>query len=62
MDLKILTYNISHGLGLDKVIDVKRQAELIKSLTPDIACIQEIDVLSNRTLQIDEIAILSKYS
>ena len=62
MDFKILTYNISHGLGLDKVIDVKRQAELIKSLEPDVACIQEIDVLSNRTLQIDEISILSKYT
>ena len=60
MDLKILTYNIAHGVGLDGKLDVKRQAELIKEYSPDIACIQEIDVYSKRTNQIDEISIMAE--
>ena len=42
-NLKIMTYNIRHGEGLDGVQDLSRAAEIIKAQAPDLCGLQEID-------------------
>ena len=36
MLIKIVTFNIAHGKGLDGVVDVERQANLVNEYKPDI--------------------------
>ena len=52
--LKILTYNIKHGYGMDGVVDLSRAAALIKSLDPDLVALQEIDKSTERTKRVDQ--------
>lgn len=47
--LRLLTYNIKHGLGLDGVEDLERAAELIRELKPDLVALQEIDQGAERS-------------
>ena len=42
-NLKIMTYNIRHGLGMDGILDLSRAAEIIKAQAPDLCGLQEID-------------------
>lgn len=60
MILKIITFNVAHGKGMDGVIDVKRQADLIKSYNPDIVFIQEIDMYTKRVGDMNQIREFSK--
>lgn len=58
-DLKVMTYNVHNGVGLDKVRDHARIGELIKAQKPDVVAIQEVDSLTNRSgrlLVLNEIA------
>lgn len=43
MNLKIMSYNIRHGVGLDTVLDLSRSAKIIKSQNPDLCGLQEVD-------------------
>ncbi len=36
MILKIITFNVAHGRGMDGKVDLQRQAEVIKEYKPDI--------------------------
>lgn len=36
MILKIITFNVAHGKGMDGIVDLQRQAEVIKNYNPDI--------------------------
>ncbi len=42
-NLKIMSYNIRHGEGLDTVLDLSRSAKIIKSLALDLCGLQEVD-------------------
>ena len=60
MIIKIITFNIAHGRGLDGIIDIERQAELVNRYKPDIVFLQEIDMYTKRAgerNQIREFAI-----
>jgi len=57
--LRILAYNIRHGLGMDDSVDLERSARLINSLEPDIVTLQEIDNGTERTGNVDQAAILA---
>src|SRR3954447_16208752 len=46
---RAMTYNIHHGEGLDRKIDLVRIAELIKRERADIVALQEVDKGVERT-------------
>ncbi len=41
--LRVVTYNIQHGRGLDGVVDLERAAAVLRQLDPDIVALQEVD-------------------
>lgn len=47
--VKMMSYNIHNGIGLDEVTDYSRIGEMIKSHTPDVVAIQEIDSATTRS-------------
>lgn len=47
--LRIVSYNIRHGLGMDGRIDLERVAEVISKAKPDLAAIQEVDRFCERS-------------
>ena len=60
MSLRIMTYNIRHGAGMDNVVDLDRQAAVIRDATPDIVGLQEVDSCVKRSGYIPEAAILGE--
>lgn len=40
---RVVTYNIRAGLGLDGMRSIRRIAEVLAPLNPDIVCLQEVD-------------------
>lgn len=53
MTLRVMTYNIHHGEGLDGKVDLLRIAELIKRERADIVALQEVDKGTQRTAHRD---------
>ncbi len=47
--IKVMSYNIRHGLGLDTILDLSRSAQVISSEAPDICGLQEIDNYCTRS-------------
>ena len=58
MTLRLMTYNIRHGAGMDDVIDLDRQANVIRDATPDVVGLQEVDSCVKRSGYIPEAAVL----
>lgn len=58
--LRVLTYNIHHGEGTDKVFDYERLAGVIKKLKPDIVALQEVDFGTERASGVDQAKRLAK--
>lgn len=50
---RVMTYNIHHGEGLDRKVDLLRIAELIKREKADIVALQEVDKGTQRTARRD---------
>ena len=46
--LRLTSYNIQHGEGLDKKIDHARQAKILRKAHADFAAIQEVDSVTKR--------------
>src|SRR5947209_8634714 len=57
--LRVMTYNIHVGVGMDKKLDVQRIAEVINQEKPDLVGLQEVDRGVKRTEGKDEIAELA---
>jgi len=57
--LRVMTYNIHHGRGMDGVIDLKRIAAVIKAAEPDLVALQEVDQGVERTGRVDQPAVLA---
>lgn len=51
--IRVMTYNIHHGAGLDGKVDLLRIAEFIKSQGADIVALQEVDKGVERTARRD---------
>ena len=52
--LRVLTWNIHHGQGLDDALDLRRIAGVISSSDPDIVCLQEVDRRTVRAGGVDQ--------
>lgn len=51
--LRVVTWNIHHGRGLDDVVDVARLARQLEALRPDVVFLQEVDVGVRRSGGVD---------
>jgi endonuclease/exonuclease/phosphatase family metal-dependent hydrolase len=58
--IRVMTYNIHVGVGMDKKLDLPRIAAVIKDQRADLVGLQEVDRGVERTQRIDEIAELAK--
>lgn len=52
--VRVLSYNIHHGEGVDGKLDLPRIANVIKQVDPDIVALQEVDVRTERTKRVDQ--------
>lgn len=59
-ELRLLTYNIHHAEGLDGKFDLPRIAEVIKSASPDVVALQEVDQGTARAGGVDQPAELAR--
>lgn len=57
--LRVMTYNIHVGVGMDKKLDLQRIADVINRERPDLVGLQEVDRGVRRTEGKDEIAELA---
>ncbi len=58
--LRVLSYNIHHGEGVDGKLDLERIARVILSAEPDLVALQEVDCKTKRTLFVDQPAELAR--
>lgn len=56
---RLLTYNVHRCVGTDRVLDIRRIAQVIAAERPDIVCLQELDVGRARTNGTDQAAELA---
>src|SRR5579883_3350635 len=58
--LRVMTYNIQHGAGLDGVLNVDRTAAAIAAVHPDVVGLEEVDDhWSSRSADLDETSLLA---
>src|SRR5947207_3230540 len=61
--ITVMTYNIHHGVGGDKKLDLQRIANVIRAAEPDFVALQELDLGTRRTngvFEAEELARLTK--
>lgn len=58
--IRVLSYNIRHGRGMDEKVDMQRIARVINAVEPDIVALQEVDRGVERSGKIDEPAELAE--
>jgi endonuclease/exonuclease/phosphatase family metal-dependent hydrolase len=58
--LRVLTYNIHHGEGVDGKLDLERIAKVITAAKPDVVALQEVDQKMSRTGNVDQPAELAR--
>lgn len=58
--IRVMTYNIHVGVGMDKKLDLERVADVIENEHPDLVGLQEVDRGVKRTELRDEILELAK--
>jgi endonuclease/exonuclease/phosphatase family metal-dependent hydrolase len=56
--LRVVTYNIRHGEGMDRVVDLERTAGVLRALSADVIALQEVDEGVRRSGGIDQAATL----
>lgn len=57
-DLRLMSYNIRHGSGLDRQLDLQRTAKVIEDYHPDFVALQEVDSCATRSHSVDQAAQL----
>lgn len=58
--IRILSYNIHHGEGVDGTLNLERIARVIKSTAPDIVSLQEVDQRTTRSKGVDQVQKLAR--
>lgn len=59
-NLKIMSYNIRHGEGLDTILDVSRSLSIIDLYKPDLCGLQEVDNFCLRSDSIGQTAYFAE--
>ncbi len=57
--LRVMTYNIRHGLGMDRLLRLERVAEVINDFRPDIVVLNEVDMGTKRSEDLREVDVLT---
>jgi endonuclease/exonuclease/phosphatase family metal-dependent hydrolase len=58
--VRVLSYNIHHGEGLDGRIDLNRLAGVVVDVRPDVVALQEVDRNVGRSGRVDQAAELAR--
>jgi endonuclease/exonuclease/phosphatase family metal-dependent hydrolase len=58
-NLKIMSYNIHDGEGMDGIIDLERIAGIINASAPDVVALQEVDILTRRSGYVNQLEKLA---
>ncbi|HUF60878.1 MAG TPA: endonuclease/exonuclease/phosphatase family protein [Verrucomicrobiales bacterium] len=58
--LRVVSWNIHHGEGLDRKIDLERIAASLREWHPDLVALQEVDVKTQRSAGVDQAAELGR--
>jgi len=58
--LRVMSYNIHVGIGMDKRLDLARIAEVVRRARVDLVALQEVDRGVERTGRVDEIRELAR--
>jgi exonuclease III len=59
INVRLMTYNIRHGLNMKNEIDLHGVAHVINKFSPDLVALQEIDDKTNRCHGVDELQELA---
>jgi endonuclease/exonuclease/phosphatase family metal-dependent hydrolase len=59
-EIRVVTYNIHHGEGLDRRFDLKRIANLLLAVEPHVVALQEVDQGTRRAGGVDQPAELAR--
>lgn len=59
-EIRVLCWNLHHGVGEDGKLDLARIAALIKEQQPDVVALQEVDNKCRRSGSVDQAAELAK--
>lgn len=59
-EIRVLCWNLHHGVGEDGKLDLPRIAEVIKAQRPDVVALQEVDNKCRRSGSVDQAAELAK--
>ncbi|MCA9157935.1 MAG: hypothetical protein KDA72_06385, partial [Planctomycetales bacterium] len=60
LQLRVLSYNIHHGRGIDDQVDLERLAKVVNDCHPDLVALQEVDNRTQRTDGVDQTAELAR--
>lgn len=58
-DLRVAAYNIRHGEGMDRRLDLDRLAGVLRGLDADLIALQEVDKGTERTGRVDQVAVIA---
>jgi endonuclease/exonuclease/phosphatase family metal-dependent hydrolase len=60
VNVRLVTFNVLHGAGLDGVVDLDRFARAIVALDPDVLALQEVDRGQERSHGADLVAVAAQ--
>lgn len=58
--LRLMSYNIHNGIGMDRITDYTRISDVINNVKPDVVAIQEADSVTTRSKGADVMLELGK--
>lgn len=56
--IRLVSYNIKHGLGMDGELDLERVGDYLESTGADVVLLQEVDEGASRSGGVDQAAVL----
>lgn len=58
--IKLMSYNIGHGVGTAGYLDLQRIADVIREVKPDLVALQEVDRDTYRSNGVDQAVLLAR--